>query len=163
MNLEREHLLSMTLEAKVAGLDDAGVNRSHRDLVNTGPLHLEERMSVAGARGAAPPGKLRVFAEGLEPRVTRDRHPVNLVELALERLSLSKLRRKRRKRASGGKVCAQDAETAGAVLRHDKKDVVARIVAKGGQRKERHDTPAILAHGQSRAAKAVRVDGRDIV
>ena len=44
MKLERENLLPMTLKAKVAGLDDAGVHRPHRDLVHAGPLYLEEWM-----------------------------------------------------------------------------------------------------------------------
>ena len=49
-DLEGEDVLAVALEAEVTRLDDAGVHRPHRDLVDLLALHAEERV-VAGDGG----------------------------------------------------------------------------------------------------------------
>ncbi len=55
-NLEVKHFLPRTLEAEVAGFDDAGVYRTHGDFVHLATLDTEERTVRRGVprRLAAP-------------------------------------------------------------------------------------------------------------
>ena len=52
-DLEVEDLLAVALEAEVARLDDAGVDRADRDLVHLLALDREERVHARGSRRVA--------------------------------------------------------------------------------------------------------------
>ena len=89
-NFEMKDILAVTLEAKVAGLDNSGVHRADSNFVDLFPGHREEigdtgnwcrRQAVAGAVG-------RVKSNRLQPGMSFWMNVPLLGDLALEPMSL---------------------------------------------------------------------------
>src|SRR5262249_15421949 len=138
LDLQREHGLTVALEAEVAGLDDAGVDRPDRDLVDAGPLDAEEGV------------RRRVAAERFRPRVILD-GDAGLDELALEALRLGQVRRERDQRRRR----ARERQAAVGVLGEDGEDV-------GPPAAERGDARAGPAALEDRRAERRRLEERHV-
>ncbi len=103
-DLEVEDFLAVALEAEMAGLDDAGVDRADRDLVHLLALDAVEvadarsdrRARLARCAQASRPVPERDVAQRLEPGVADRLYSVLLRDLALEGLGLRTERRQRR-------------------------------------------------------------------
>ena len=128
-------------EAEMAGLDDAGMNRSDRNLMQALAFDRQERISgcSAGAGAAAPSGCARpaaVIEPG--PRVGRaDRLPVRTGS----RMARSKPDRRRMQRADRRKIAV-------AASKADNRDIAALVVD------QRH------VHGRRRAGIAPQAEQR---
>ena len=75
-----QHLLAGALEAEMPGLDDPGVHRAHRHLVDLAALDLEE---LAHRRARAV-----IAAHRLQPGMTPRHQAVLLPDLTLEQMGL---------------------------------------------------------------------------
>jgi hypothetical protein len=98
-DLQMMYMLAMTLEPKVAGLDDTGMHRTDGYLVNFLAGHLEERCHRGrnrAFRGTTPrilAGNLRsVIPQRLEPGVLLRLNPELFGDFAFERLGGGTLR-----------------------------------------------------------------------
>src|SRR6516164_3065816 len=105
----------MTLEAKMARLDDAGVDRTNRDFVDLFAFHAEE-VGDADDRSLARLAVPRIVAGAvrrvkphrLEPGMPLRTYPVLLGNFALEEMHLQTIRRQGRE-ALGVHCCDADA------------------------------------------------------
>jgi hypothetical protein len=108
-DLELEDVLAVALEAEVAGLDDAGVHRPDRDLVDRLALDAAELAhadhgTLAGlapeAEGAGSRGERLEEAQRVEIGVAEGLDAVLLGDLALEQVHLRGARRERAEEAA---------------------------------------------------------------
>ena len=81
LDLERQHLLAVTLETEMPRLDDAGVHGADGDLVDTAAGDREEAMSAIRITF-----EVAVTAQRLQPRMTLRNDSALLEDLALEGL-----------------------------------------------------------------------------
>jgi hypothetical protein len=115
-DLEVEHLLAVTLEAEVAGLDHSGVYRSDRHFVYLVALdavvvHLSDRRAVLARE-----------AHRLRPRVPDGLETERLGELALEQVELRALGSQRAERTVRDRA-DRHAQHAGRVPRQNRHDL----------------------------------------
>ena len=103
-DLEMKNVFAVTLEAEMPGLDDAGVNRPHRDFVNLVTFDSKEigdtdlRVFIAIAAPRVMAGAIGIVkANRLEPRVADRTHAKLLGELSFEEVCLRALRCERGK------------------------------------------------------------------
>jgi len=127
MDLERENLLPVALEAKVAGLDDAGVHGPDGNLVDTGSIDLKKGvLSHASAIAARALVEVRMAPERLQPRMTVRMDAVGLEHFPFECLRLGKLGRERWIRAVRINVRSQKTQTAAVVVGQHGEDFCCR-------------------------------------
>ena len=88
-DLEMDDPFAVAIEAKMPGLDDAGVDRADRDFMDFGAGHLEEI-------GLADGGAGRREADRLQPRMAVRIDAPLLMDLALEMVRRRAIRRQRR-------------------------------------------------------------------
>src|SRR5438128_22536 len=88
-DLQMDHPLAMAVEAEMAGLDDPGMHRTDRNLVDLGAGDREE-LSLADRRAA------RRETHWFQPRMSLRLDAVLFVDLALEVMRRRAIRRQRR-------------------------------------------------------------------
>ncbi len=115
-----QHRFAAALEAKVARLDDAGVDRAHGNLVHSYSFDAEEGVSVCPG---APFFQLRVPEQGLQPWMAVRAHAERLEDLALERLRRGDLRRERGERRPGEYDRTKDAQPPGRIRSEHREQV----------------------------------------
>ena len=90
-DLEKQHLLAVRLEAEVRRLDNAGVDRTDRDLVHLLAVDAKERVGFGVEDEGRAPGRTvirQMATQGFEPRVPVGHHGTLLRNLALEGVCL---------------------------------------------------------------------------